>query len=1260
MRTAMPLLFVSFLISGLVACGDDGSNQPTTDVNGFGGNSSSQDTNTTPTDPGDDKDTDDTASDADSVPDTAGPDDAGDTEGEGDAADVADDVADEDTDEDTGDEADADASGSEDILCEVDADCAGKLGEAPGPTTCDGLTGNNLLLTEACSDEGVCKFEGRLAVCCTETSECASSTLLGACETSACSQSECVVEQVDGCCETNAECADLATDCCMSAFCNVDNTCEVDTLEGCCQDSSDCDDGVEITTDTCTEACVTDGCLNVATGCGDATYYVNKDFDDGTLQLLPTTDNNPNDSVEINTIKGNAVSPKYAVYFGDPECETYYNGPMTDCVPNSPFGTDSTPVELKLQTAQFALSAESGAYLGFWVKMSAEPPVSVDFGDGLVLLDTDFLSVSVTSSAGTEVIWKSTDPDALGAANTTEGQWRHQAANLSSYAGQAISLTFRFFTDGASNYNITPGGDPWVGAFIDDIQVTSTCEQANCDGAGSACPSDGDGCTQDVCTPYALGSGGVCAYPTASPGTECNGCGVPADCGNDACLNYTCDDGICGATVDASCCETISAFPVDPLGGVSYEGFESGALNGWLIDDPYPDDNIGWQVTPVLSHEGTFTLYFGDPTTFNYVAQPSNPSVATAWTPIFEVPSEPFQIPMASFWLWMSTEYDGALEAPDPESKYDRLSIHLQPAGIGETVEVWNSVTTVQNSTAGKWVQIGVDLSGFEGTDARLGFKFDSGDAPGTFVANNAGGVRVDTLTIATACGEDACLTASDCADEDPCTVEYCDLGTCVSVVEDENCCFVDADCDDDNTCTVNECVDGLCNNYYDDSSATKLNCCPNNDADWIGEYVATFEDGDDDFMTIDMTSPVVWNVVNDFGADGSSSSYNFANPSSGTYSNPAGGASYGALVSAPILVPPLTKGNPYGEFMLFMDTEWNVNDPDSFVGVLNIDELTVSVATDVNGDGVIDLDSAIPWWTSEYLQNTTRGEWVHTRIDLAEFRGEEIQLVFEFTTDDGTANGFAGPYVDNVTFGTTCLTSAAVQCIYGGDCSPQDECKDVSCSDSFKCVQVPKSTPECCEPFIAPQMTIDFEGDNSAEWTNTACESEGGADDPDSVWQFANQEAAAGIPPKDGDHVLYFGNGEHYGGTGQYGSCDSIASPAFELTADLPWTVRIWTWLDIGKSQEGAGGEPNWSDTFSITIRDTETGAEEAIWIKLADVQCSDYDFWKAYDIDVSQWAGSSIQLVFSFDSFDTLENDGKGIAIDKIEFTQGCPEIP
>lgn len=43
-----------------------------------------------------------------------------------------------------------------------------------------------------------------------------------------------------------------------------------------------------------------------------------------------------------------------------------------------------------------------------------------------------------------------------------------------------------------------------------------------------------------------------------------------------------------------------------------------------------------------------------------------------------------------------------------------------------------------------------------------------------------------------------------------------------------------------------------------------------------------------------------------------------------------------------------------------------------------------------------------------------------------------------------------------------------------------------------------------------------------------------------------------------------------------------------------------------------------------------------------------------------MSPWAGKTIQLVFSFDSFDTLENAGKGIAIDKIEFTQGCPETP
>ena len=1077
MRTAMPLIFALFLTTSLAACGEDGGGEPTSDANGFGGGTVNNDANnSSPNDPNE-VDTASGGEDTDESSDASGP------EGEDtlDAGSVT------DSDEQGTDTSDNDAVATEDaeamddadggipaqISCESDSECIGLLGEAPGPTSCDGLSGKNLILEETCSSEGFCQYSGRLATCCTESLECEAGSLLGACETTGCSQNECIVTKVEGCCETSSECDYLLTDCCMSALC-IDNACSVDTIEGCCQDSSDCDDGVEITTDTCTASCVADGCLNVATGCGDATYYVNKDFDDGTLQLLPSTDNNPTDLVEIGTVKGNAVSPKYAVYFGDPECQTYYNGPMTDCEPNSPFGNDSTPVELKLQTAQFALSASSGAYLGFWVKMSAEPPVAVDFGEGEVLLDTDFLSVSVTSASGTEVVWKSTDPDALGAANTTQGQWRHQAANLSSYAGQAITLTFRFFTDGANNFNITPGGEKWIGAYIDDIQVTSTCEEANCDGAGATCPSDGNGCTQDVCTPYALGGGGVCAYPTNSPGQECTGCGVPADCGNDACLNYSCNEGICSATVSESCCEEISSFPVDPLGGVSYEGFESGNLNGWIQDDPYPDDNIGWQVTPVLSHEGTFTLYFGDPNTFNYAANPSNPSVSTIWTPLFEVPSAQFQVPVASFWLWMSTEYDGALEAPDADSIYDRLSVHLQPAA-GEAVELWDSVTTVQNSTAGKWIQIGVDLSGYEGSDARLGFKFDSGDSPGTFVANSGGGVRIDTLTVATTCGEDPCFSASDCTDEDPCTVEHCDLGSCVSVVEDENCCFVDEDCDDDNTCTVNECIEGLCNNYYDDSSSTKLNCCPTNDADWIGEYVATFEDGDDDFMTIDSTTPVVWNIVNDFGANGSSSSYNFANPASGTYSNPNGGASYGALVSAPILVPPLTKGNPYGEFMLYMETEWDNNDPETFVGILNIDELTVSVATDVNDDGIIDLDSAIPWWTSEYLQNTTRGEWLHTRIDLAEFRGEEIQLVFEFTTDDATANNFVGPFVDDVTFGTTCLTQAAVQCIYGGDCSAQDECKDVSCSDSFKCVQVPKSTPECCEPFISSELSLSF-----------------------------------------------------------------------------------------------------------------------------------------------------------------------------------------
>ena len=108
----------------------------------------------------------------------------------------------------------------------------------------------------------------------------------GNCETIGCVANACEIIEIENCCKTDADCADQADGCCSEATCGADGFCDVTIKEFCCATSEDCDDGNPVTTDQCVDACAQDGCQNLAGPCDLQAVFVNKDFDDGTLQLL--------------------------------------------------------------------------------------------------------------------------------------------------------------------------------------------------------------------------------------------------------------------------------------------------------------------------------------------------------------------------------------------------------------------------------------------------------------------------------------------------------------------------------------------------------------------------------------------------------------------------------------------------------------------------------------------------------------------------------------------------------------------------------------------------------------------------------------------------------------------------------------------------------------------------------------------------------------------------------------------------------------
>jgi hypothetical protein len=1138
--------------------------------------------------------------------------------------------------------------------CTVDDDCDGQV---------------NLADCEA----AVCQSGECVAVetdlCCSFTSDCIGLLEPGNCETIQCLEAQCELIAVDNCCKTDADCADQADGCCSEASCGADGFCDLTVKEFCCATSDDCDDGNPITTDQCVDACAQDGCLNLAGPCDLQAVFVSKDFDDGTLQLMSIYDDDPGDNVSVSAVKSTSVSPGWSLYFGDPECHTYYDGPMSDCSPSKKTADESQSVKLTVTTSQFTMDPDAGAFLGFWVNMSAEPEL---FIPSIGYWSPDYLRVVVDDGSQKYTIWKSTDEDALGGANTSNGEWVYQAADMSPFTNKAVEVSFEFIADDTGNYNINAGINDqelsWVGAYVDSIKIMAICQEGTCSVDSPTCPDDFDGCSSQSCTLFTQGSGGVCGYQSSTPGEDCQGCTQVGDCGNDACFNYACEAGVCSATKEPSCCAPSTSFPVVTVEpNVAYEGFESAdSLVGWEVEDPYVD-NVSWQVSGVYPYQGASSLYFGNG--IDFTADPPNPSEASIWTPWFEVDSDPYRTPVLSFWLYMDTEYTGAVGEIDCGFGYDQLNIWVTTKD-GQMIDVWDSCNATGNSTVYLYQQFGVDLSAYGGEEVRLGFTFNSGEGvPGMPGIGNGGeGIFLDDLSVTSICGESPCVTASDCNDDEPCTFDFCDLGECVNTQDNPLCCTDASDCDDGNNCTEETCDNGLCNSNYEEDTT---NCCST--ADWLGGWSENFENGLNGFTAESDSDNVSWHIDTEMANSGDASA-NFSDPFTGYYSDSSmGGSLSGRLISPPIEVPPYGKGASYAEFWFAMSTEWDMNDPadwaESAIDLdgdgspdFKIDELQVMVMV----NGLIGM--ADSHWASWYVTNTTFEQWMSSRVDLADYAGESVQLVFEFTADSSN-NQYPGVYIDDISFGTTCLPVGAINCMYGGDCNSSDECSVSVCSDDFKCLEEPKATPECCEPYEVSALTLGFEG-NGDGWTfDTECgpneAAPGVNQDETANWHLA-ASGEMGMPPKVDDQSLYFGNGVDYGGATNAVACGNALSPAVTLEAGVPWNLDFWSYVDI-EPDTSCGPYAFFADVFTIEAVDVATGDSELVYSKPANNadqggsnDCSKYKKWYKPSVNLDDWAGKSVQFRFHFHTFDNLSNDGKGIAIDDMVFTKGCAEVP
>jgi hypothetical protein len=603
----------------------------------------------------------------------------------------------------------------------------------------------------------------------------------------------------------------------------------------------------------------------------------------------------------------------------------------------------------------------------------------------------------------------------------------------------------------------------------------------------------------------------------------------------------------------------------------------------------------------------------------------------------------------------MSTEWDGTSGPGSPSEDFDTLRVLVKTDVLADPDEVWTSLDAIGNSTQGEWYQVGVDLTAYAGKTVRIGFAFDSGDFPGTGTANGYSGVHIDDLHVTNICGgATPCLGSADCEDGDGCTLDACNLGVCANPKSDPACCSSDADCDDGNACTTQTCAlpasgaKGACEYDYD---AAQPSCC--SEGPWLDAFTAGFENGLGTFVATNDTPPVGWHTTTVRAAAGQSSA-NFASPTSGNFQLIEGGltkAVSGRLLSPAVTVPPYGSGRSYMSFALRMETEWDTT-TDSFSSLFSyIDELSVTVV-------IAGADEATPAWTSHFTHNSTFGDWITTRVDLTPWAGETVQLAFDFASGDPSNNAFDGPFIDSVAFGTTCKAASQVDCIDGSECSTSDPCRVATCSADFKCGEKLKPTPQCCEAAPDPALGQSFE-DGTAGWTFETCSPSLAIGDPESVWQAVTSGGGGGIPAKTGTKFLYFGNGTDYGGAKNQGSCGTATSPPLTLAEGVPWDLNFWVFLDI-EAPPSCEGSAAWADQLEMVLLDAATGTKLTTLFDKGDLTCPQYGFWIEKSLDLSNYAGKTVQLEFSFDSFDNVENAGAGIAFDGIDFIKGCVGAP